>query len=1037
MRHELIASLTRQLSAVTSRRVSLALGLWGEPGIGKTHTVHAVFQHLPCAHLSLHATASAAQIAASLPRAKTLPAWAVAQLERMGRGETVEDRAVVQTLATALSGLAPFVLHVEDLHEATAERVALVESLARAVLRSRGVGLLVTSRAELPEPFRNHHLVGLSQAETTLLLEQELKARPPEDGTEWVFGRTRGNPLFTLEFVRYLRRQGFFWSDGEHWHWRKPPEDFVPVSIGALVTELVSGVSITPEAHAVLEARAIFSGELSATRSRGLWAQISGVNETKLEEIRASFERAGLLRGDDFAHPLFAEVIAGELEEDAKRALARRALEVLRETDPEGAAALIPLSGLRDDEALELLKRAVEQARGCGEEVRAARLIGSAARYATGQERVDLALEAEAGLVSSGDYPAREQLVRLALEVQPENRDAQWALAQVLAHVHRLEDVNALIAGLPEAEQLETRWVEVRFRALTVARRHREAITIWNHHAALWSLPKGRCVSYAVDNHCNLGEFQQAEQIIDHVLQRSDLESRTQGRIFGALAYIKSQQGHLKEAADLYDQVIDIAHLDGHKQNLGSFYYERAINQSQLERFEAAQLGVETGIRFYEQAGAVASAANARIFQGNLLLRQGKFERAEIVFQEAYETFLQFSLNPRRVACEYELALFYAEWGAPCGQTLAWKFARDALGHARAHENYDLTHLALAVSARVAAWRGALEQALEWANEAVNLLGDDTEQEDAYLCRTSLAYVLEANHLPAQALIRWGEALEIAESLRLSFESHEAKLEIARLQSDWESVRTLRAWFAERGLGLGVRRADACLETPPLEVPTIPTARINVLGSVTLERDGGPVPTRAKKRLEILAYLLETRIAGRSEASALELVDAFYAGTPEPEARNTLKQQIYLIRSSFGAESIVSTATGYALGAVSSDAEDFLRGGDSSLWRGAYLGSLCDGFHASVREALTLALHGKIEALLEVNPREAARLGAILLEMEPYDAEILRLTVQALERSGAAGAARRTFSEGRARLTEIGEAVPELASEFLSVRATA
>ncbi len=1032
MRQETVSQVRRQLGAVVSKRVGQAVGLWGEPGIGKTHTVHAIFEHLPCAHLCLHATASTAQIAASLPHARTLPAWTVAQLERLSRGEPIEDRAVVQTLAAALSAIAPFVLHLEDLHEANAERVALVESLARAVLRSRGVGLLVTSRAQLPEPFRNHQLEGLSMVEVTVLFEQELKAQPPEDGLEWVFGRTRGNPLFTLEFVRYLRRQGFFWSDGERWHWRKPPEEFMPVSIGALVTELVSSVASTAEAQTVIEARAILPGGWGAVRSKGLWAGMAGVNELRLEEIRASFERAGLLRGDDFAHPLFAEIIAAELEGETKCALARRALEVLKETDPEQAAELIPLAGLRDEEALELLKRAVSQARERGEEVHAARLLGRAAHSATGEERVSLALEAEAGLVSTGDYQAREQLARLALAVQPENRNAQWALAQVLAHIHRLEDVNTLIAGLPEEEQLEIRWVEVRFRALTVARRHREAITIWNRHAALWSLPKGRSISYAVDNHCNLGEFQQAEQIINQALQRSDLELRTQSRIFGALAYIKSQQGHEEEAADLYDRVIDIAHLDGHKQNLGSFYYERAINQSQLELFEAAQLGVETGIRFYEQAGAVASAANARIFQGNLLLRQGKFERAETVFQEAYETFLQFSLNPRRVACEYEIALFYAEWGAPYGQTLAWKFARDALSHARAHENYDLTHLALAVSARVAAWRGELGQALEWANEAVHLLGDDTEQEDAYLCRASLAYVLEANHQPTNALTRWGEALQIAQSLRLSYESHEATLEMARLQSDWEGVRSQRTWFAERGLGLGVRRADACFERPPLELPTMPTARINVLGTVTLERDGQAVPTRAKKRLEILTYLLETRIGGRVETSVLDMLDALYSGEPETEARNTLKQQIYLIRSSLGADSVISTPNGYALGAVSSDAEDALHSHDPGLWRGAYLTNLGDGWRAGVREALVLELQSCLTALMSTNAAEAARLGAILVEMEPYDADALRSAVRALEASGDGRTARRTYTEGRTRLQEIGEQLPETLELFAS-----
>ena len=338
MRQELVASLARQLGAVTSRRVSLTLGLWGEPGIGKTHTVQAVLAHLTCAHLSLPATASTVQIAASLPRAKTLPAWAVAQLERMGRGETIEDRAVVQTLATALNALAPFVLHLEDLHEASTERIELTQTLARSVLRTRGVGLLVTSRAELPEPFRSHHLEPLSASETASLLRQELKAEPPTDGLEWVVGRTRGNPLFSLEFVRYLRRQGFLWSDGERWHWRAPAGDFVPITVEALIAQFVIGLAVSDEAQIALRARAILPSELDSQRLELIWGRVAGLNTEQLERAASELERCGVLDGQRFVHPLIAETIARELSSSDRTQLARHALDALEPLDAAFAA---------------------------------------------------------------------------------------------------------------------------------------------------------------------------------------------------------------------------------------------------------------------------------------------------------------------------------------------------------------------------------------------------------------------------------------------------------------------------------------------------------------------------------------------------------------------------------------------------------------------------------------------------------------------------------------------------------------------------
>ena len=189
------ALIARQLGTVNSRRVSLAVGLWGEPGIGKTHAALTILERLSCHHLSLHATTANARIASALPRAKTLPTWANAQLDLLVRNESLETQTLAQTLAATLAASAPFVLHLEDVHEADAERLELIESLARALTRTRGVGLLATSRALLPQPFLNHRLEPLSRTEMVMLIDGELKGNAPRDGLDWVFERTRGNPL--------------------------------------------------------------------------------------------------------------------------------------------------------------------------------------------------------------------------------------------------------------------------------------------------------------------------------------------------------------------------------------------------------------------------------------------------------------------------------------------------------------------------------------------------------------------------------------------------------------------------------------------------------------------------------------------------------------------------------------------------------------------------------------------------------------------------------------------------------------------------
>ena len=85
-----------------------------------------------------------------------------------------------------------------------------------------------------------------------------------------------------------------------------------------------------------------------------------------------------------------------------------------------------------------------------------------------------------------------------------------------------------------------------------------------------------------------------------------------------------------------------------------------------------------------------------------------------------------------------------------------------------------------------------------------------------------------------------------------------------------------------------------------------------------------------------------------------------------------------------------------------------------------------------MREALTLELRNKAEALLERDPRTASQLAGVLCQMDPFEAGVLRLTVRALEAAGEVAAARRTFAEGRARLLEVGVFVDQTQREFVS-----
>lgn len=200
-----------------------------------------------------------------------------------------------------------------------------------------------------------------------------------------------------------------------------------------------------------------------------------------------------------------------------------------------------------------------------------------------------------------------------------------------------------------------------------------------------------------------------------------------------------------------------------------------------------------------------------------------------------------------------------------------------------------------------------------------------------------------------------------------------------------------------------------------------------VLGPMLL----GGKPVRGQKRKELLALLAEARIAGRAEVSTLELLGALYPGLPEAEAANLLKQAVFQTRAHLGQGIIATTPDGYALGSLETDAERFLKTGDTRLWRGGLLEDASGDRDEAVRGALYQALAGRVRSLLEADPHEAVRLGRILLSAEPYEAEVLALTLRALRQQGNRRGLSRLYQQARERMAEVGEALPQDWQAFL------
>ena len=200
---------------------------------------------------------------------------------------------------------------------------------------------------------------------------------------------------------------------------------------------------------------------------------------------------------------------------------------------------------------------------------------------------------------------------------------------------------------------------------------------------------------------------------------------------------------------------------------------------------------------------------------------------------------------------------------------------------------------------------------------------------------------------------------------------------------------------------------------------------------------------RGRRRQELLALLAEARLAGRAEVSRLDLLDALYPDTSETQAKGeaqmnaALRDLVHQVRAEYGPGLILTTAGGHALGEVLLDAEEFLADGDTRRWRGPYLAGLdLAGLEAggAARDALYLALRARAEALLDSDPAEVARVGLLMLEADPYDLESLRLTLNALRANRNHRSLGRVYAQARARLAEVGEALPEGWSDFLALK---
>ena len=1021
MRPDPLAPLARRLSGLAAQRPGFALTLCGEAGVGKSFALQRLLGNVPCAVYTASAMRDPAELLRALPRPPHLSRLLEASLGRLNEGGVLPLEATLSTLANLLAKLAPVVLYIEDLHDAAPQRLVFWTQLAVTVQTLRGVALICSSRTAPPPGFETLNLERLPPEDARQLLETELHAPLPSPAMEWIYERAAGNPLYSLEYVRLLARQGLLWSDGQTWRWRSPPDEVMPVSVEALIERKLRDAAPGGPARALLDALALCPPE----RAEALKAA-SGLDEDTLSEVHRQLTAQGVLTTDEvakFAHPLYRELTLKTLSAGLKRTMARRGIAVLEGHDPEGTAWLVDAAELDALAALTLLAAAAAAQEANGERARAGQLLARALKYTSGEERGRLALRASR-LLESGAVAEAFMLAEQAADALPDDPEAVLHLAkQRVFRSRKLSDGEALLDRLsPEVQQgVQVRLARMQWGLLCGD--FAGTLALWRAYPESERTAESDYFGGAALTR-TAADPVQGEARLRSALS-GDLPATTRISTLNLLSLVQREQGDQDAAEQTLKQAIELAQQPGMELQTAMCLQNYALALSHTERYSEMKEAIERSIAAYARAGEPQRALAVQQMLGNRLFEEGRFAETEVVLLECREGLRGAGPSAFLLVVEAELLRVYLAWNHPPARILAERFAASVVEQAQAlGPLVQVGSYAYIQAVRVEARWGSPTRARELI-EQVKQIYTHPPQSLELMRRGALGELAEAEGNAEQAAEHFAAAADLAAAEHLTLDEQLYRLELDRLKGDLASARERFDWFEVRGRGLGTalaRRYFPELEEQGSKIASHSTFELSALGILTL----GGVVVRGKRRQELLLTLLETRLAGLPGVRTLDLLEALYPGIAEDSALGALKQTVFKLRSQHGAGCVTTTSQGYALGGSISDAERFLQQGDLTLWRGLY----ADGDRPLPR-ALVMALKSAISSALSDEPLESARTAQLLLEHDPYDVESLQLCCQALQAAGQTQLLKRIYGKSRGLFLEVGEGLPTQWQVFL------
>ncbi len=1016
------------LQGVRSLRSSLVLGVWGEPGVGKTHWVESFVRKAAITQLRVSARSTVSLLAQQIPALKPRPVWLERRLEEVFRGRFDQTKNLAELIAAMLALNAPIALHVEDLHTADAENIAFWSVLGDFVKRSRGVALITTGRSEPPAAFQAWRLEPLGRLASDELLETTLGAVLPIEASLWFWLQSQGNVLFTLEYLQVAKRRGWLWFDGLAWRWRTPNDSQLPTSLEGLLIQLLFSAAETPDVSVLLEARAVLPQVISAD----VWQAATGLDEARFTAALGVLERHGMIVKGGFPHQLYPDVLRQGLEAARVKTLALPAFELLfKRNDPSARALAVKLLKYAqppNDAAFDLLLHAADDALKSGDALQSALLEAQAVTFAPVQNQAEIALRSAKVLRAVRPNEAL-RLVQIARQHQPDV-ETTFLTIELLLLTGEAEAADALVKTL-DTQAFELEWLP-RFIAMRVQQLDfASALELWASHPPLHrhaSALLRRDVAWSM---IQFGDLESAQNLLQAALNTNP-NGGERGALLMALAYLNLVSGELDQAERFAAQSVALLEPQAASIDLArALEVQAEVLENQGFSLRAAELSTRA-VTLRNELGDAWGVCRAQLRLASALLELAEYERSEQLLLESRLILERRDAFEALIVWDCQLAHLYAEWNPAHGASLALRHARDALKRARERLHPTMLNTALAQAAWVEAWYGVPSLALALSEEALAVAAELGVSDQTGLETMARGAALEGLGRLEEARSAYRSAVSQLRSAGLSSAERYA-LELDRLDNDVSSAAKRIQIFEARGQRHAIRLAkryfpqwQAAIETHAEIMP-----ELQVLGSLRVVRGNQVLRLQTRSGKDLLALLLEARLEGRNEIPDLELMDRLFSDLSEPQARNALKNLVYRLRTLLGAPTINRTPTGYALGAISSDAERFFETSDLKIWRGAYLED--SGFEGSheTRDKLMIALQMAAQTQLEVSPALVVRAGRVLVNMEPYNLAALRLSLQALRASNNRRDLTSTYEAARHRFAEVGTKLPASWQDFL------